>query len=130
MTYPKAHALGGLFFAFMIPLLGLLWRDAVAPLMLLGIPLLGMYRYFLGIGAILRRETPDMLAFLFVPCKGKIMPWAFPIAFFASLLFGVLMLLPARILLDYSVDLALHAFFVPTVYYAITTLLLFKTNKA
>ena len=129
MSYPRLHALGACLISLLYPLLAILMRDAVFQIMLIGTLLLGAYRYLLGIGIILRGGMPDLLAFLFVPCKGRWGLRALVLAIPAALMFAALMLLPARILLDVSVDLAKPAFFAPAVYCAVTAWLLFRVTE-
>ena len=129
MSSPRLCALGACLISVVYPLLGVLCRDAVAPIMVLGSLALGIYRYVFGQVFFLKKEMPDLLSFLFRPCRGRMGLASFAIALPAVILFAALMLLPARILLDVSVDLAKPAFFVPTVYCAAVALLLYKTDK-
>lgn len=129
MSPRRLHALGSCLVSAVYPLLGVLCRDAVAPIMLFGSLFLGVYRYLLGYALFSEEAMPDRLSFLFSSRRGRKSPTAFALAVLAAGVFAVLMLLPARILLDVSVDLAKIAFFVPTVYCAVTALLLFRTEK-
>ena len=121
--------MGACLISLSYPLAAILFRDAVVPIMLFGALGLGVYRYFGVIGGMQRGELLDLFGFLFAPCRGRTVFAALFPALLATLLFAVLMLLPARILLDISVDWAKLAFFAPLLYCSIVAILVFKRKS-
>ena len=129
MTYPRLHALGACLISLLYPLMAILCRDAVVPIMVFGALALGVYRYFGILGGMRRGEVPDLFGFFFIPCRKKAPLAAHVPALLSTIAFAALMLLPARILLDISVDWAKPAFFAPCLYCAVAAILVFNRTS-